>query len=132
MDLTARRKLLLVQLDSGPQADVEEETLLVEHLRRAILDLDVDSVDATGSDSAPIGAKGDSVVLSTLAVSLAPVIVNQLMKALQTWVSQRGNTSITVTSGTDQIVIKGPLSKEQHKVIAEFIHRQENEHEDGG
>jgi hypothetical protein len=83
--------------------------------------LDVDTVKQVHSGTAPTGAKGDPVALATLAVTLAPIALTELMKALQAWLSRHERANVSVESGGEKIVVTGSPSKEQQQLIEAFI-----------
>ncbi len=115
---------LMVHIDAGPDADKEEQAELTRRLRENLLELDVDAVEQVRSGAAPAGAKGDPVTLATLAVTLAPMALTELMKALQSWLSRHERASVSVESGAEKIVVTGSPSKEQQRLIEAFISRQ--------
>ena len=114
---------LVLHLDVGPEADKEEQALLAQRLREDILELDVESAEQVRSGAAPAGAKGEPAALATLAVTLAPVALTELMKALQAWLSRRERASVSVESGGEKILVTGAPSKEQQRLIEAFISR---------
>jgi hypothetical protein len=114
---------LILHIEAGPQADQEEQALLTQRLREHLLQLNVEDVGRVNSDAAPPGAKGDAVTLATLAVTLAPIALAEVMKALQTWLSRHERASVAVESGGEKIVVTGSPSKEQQRAIETFLSR---------
>jgi hypothetical protein len=115
---------VMLHVDAGPEADKEEQALIAQLLREELLELDVDGVEPVRSGAAPAGAKGDPVALGTIAITLAPMVVAELMKALQAWLSRHERASVTVESGSEKIVVTGSPSKEQQRLIAAFVSRR--------
>jgi len=115
---------LLLQIDAGSDADAAEQALFIQRLRANLLQLDVDSVDRVHSGAPPAGAKGDAVTLATLAVTLAPIALTGLMKALQTWLTRYDRATVTVESEGKKIVVTGSPSGEQQRVIEAFLSSQ--------
>jgi hypothetical protein len=113
----------MLHIDAGPEADKEEQARLAQRLRENLLELDVDNVQQVHSGTAPAGAKGDPVALATLAVTLAPLLLTEVMKALQTWLSRHDRASVSVESGGEKIVVTGSPSKEQQQLIEAFVNR---------
>lgn len=113
----------VLTLGAGPEADDEELAQLGRQLRTQLLELDVEAVDPVREDAAPAGSKGDPVTLATLAVTLAPLALTEVMKAVQAWLTRHDRASVTVESGTDKITITGSPSKEQQRTLDAFISR---------
>lgn len=114
---------LMLHVDAGPEADQEELEQLAHRLREHLLELDVYDVEPFRSGAAPAGAKGDPITLATLAVTLAPIALTEVMKALQAWLSRHERASVSVESGGDKIVVTGSPSKEQQQLIETFVSR---------
>jgi hypothetical protein len=112
---------LMLHIDAGDDADKEEESRLTQRLRTNLLEWNVDSVDQVRSGAAPAGAKGDAVTLATLAVTLAPLALTEVMKALQMWLTRYERATVTVEKDGEKIVISGTPSKEQQRVIEAFV-----------
>jgi hypothetical protein len=114
----------MLHIDLGPEADKEEQTQLAQRLREDLLELDVDRVEQVRSGAAPAGAKGEPIALATLAVTLAPIVLTELMKALQSWLSRHERASVSVESGGEKIVVTGSPSREQQRLIEAFVSRR--------
>jgi hypothetical protein len=112
---------LFIHIDAGAGTDDEETEQLARRLRGDLQELDIDGIDNVRSEAAPAGAKGDPVTLSALALTLAPVVLTGLMKALQTWLSRHERASVTVKSGQDEFVMTGSPSREQQEAINNFL-----------
>jgi len=110
-------------IDAGPEADKEEQAQLAQRLRDNLLELDVDTVEQVRTGTAPAGAKGDPLSLTTLAVTLAPMVLTEVMKALQGWLSRHDRASVSVEAGGEKIVVTGSPSKEQQQLIEAFVNR---------
>jgi Effector Associated Constant Component 1 len=117
---------VILHIDAGPDADVEEQAVLIRRLRANLLERDAEAVDVPHSGAAPQGAKGDVVTLSTLAVTLGPLVIAELMKAVQTWLTRHDRATITVESGGEKIVVTGSPSPEQQRVIDTFVSRHKS------
>jgi hypothetical protein len=112
---------LVLHIDGGADADMEELARLTDRLRADLLELDVDAVDRVHSGASPAGAKGDPVTLAALAVTLAPIALTGLMKALQTWSARHDGATVTVESDGRKIVVTGSPSKEQRQMVESFL-----------
>ena len=71
--------------------------------------------------AAPRRAKGDPVTLGTLAVTLAPIVLTGLTKALKTWLARHERASVSLESGGEKLVLTGSPSKEQRQLVDAFI-----------
>jgi hypothetical protein len=115
----------MLLIDAGPDADREEEAQLTGRLREKLLELNVETVEPVRSGATPAGAKGDPVTLAALAVTLAPMALTEVMKALQAWLSRHDRASVSVESGGEKILVTGSPSKEQQRLIEAFINRHQ-------
>lgn len=116
-------KQFVLTLGGGPEADDEELAQLGRQLRTELLQLNVEAADPMPQGGAPAGSKGDPVALATLAVTLAPLAMTEVMKAVQAWLTRHDRASVTVESGADKITITGSPSKEQQRALEAFITR---------
>jgi hypothetical protein len=112
---------LLLHIDTGADTDTEEQARLTDRLRADLLELDVDAVDRVHSGASPAGAKGDPITLAALAVTLAPVALNGLMKAVQAWLTRHDRSTVTAEFDGRKIVVTGSPSKEQQQMIETFV-----------
>src|SRR5580704_7324518 len=112
---------LLLHIDTGADTDTEEQARLTDRLRADLLELDVDAVDRVHSGASPAGAKGDPITLAALAVTLAPVALNGLMKALQAWLTRHDRATVTAEIEGRKIVVTGSPSKEKQHMIETFV-----------
>ena len=121
--MESQRERLILHIDAGAEADKEEQARFARRLREDLGQLNVDAVEQVASGPALPGAKGDPVTLTTLAVTLAPLVVSELMKTLRAWLSRHQHAKVTVESGGEKIVITGSPSKEEQQVMEAFINR---------
>lgn len=112
---------LVLTLGAGPDADSQDLGELGRQLRTELLELDVEAVNPVRSGTAPPGAKGDPVTLATLAVTLAPIAVTELMKTVQAWLTRHDKATVTVERAGEKITITGSPSKEQQRTLEAFI-----------
>jgi Effector Associated Constant Component 1 len=115
------KKQLVLTLGAGPDADGEELAELSRQLRSELVELGVETANAARSGKAPAGAKGDPITLTTLAVTLAPIALTGLVKALEAWLTRHDRATVTVESGGEKITISGSPSKEQERTLEAFI-----------
>jgi len=113
---------LTFNIERDLAADEQELEQLSQSLREDLLGLGVESVEQVHEGEAPAGSKGDALTLSTLVVTLAPTVLNGLITMLQSWLTRHERTSLTLQSKGRKITVKGELSKEQQKLITEWLH----------
>lgn len=114
---------LTVHIDAGPEVDDEEQAELVRRLRKDLLELDVEAVDLVPAGEAPAGSKGVPVDWATLAVTVAPGVLTVMFSTLQSWLTRHDRASVTVERGGEKIVVTGSPSKEQQRLIEDFVSR---------
>ncbi len=84
-------------------ADAERLDELTQHWMRDLNDLGAESVERSGEEEAPPGAKGDPFTWGALALAVVPTLLPKLVELGQTWVSE----------GTDRTIrIKTPAGAE--------------------
>jgi hypothetical protein len=119
-----KSEVIILSLDAGPSADEEVRGELMRHLRRQLIESDFEGrIEMARAESTPVGAKGDPVSLSTLAITLAPTALSGLMTILQVWLSHRQHASVTVESGDRKLTLTGTPSKEQQALVETFLSR---------
>lgn len=111
---------LKLELNVGPNTDLEARSELARQLRRQLTELETDRVELIGAGSSPPGAKGDPVLLH-LAVTLGPTVVTGVIQAIQAWLLRHKNTTITVESGAEKLILTGDISEEQRELIDSFL-----------
>jgi hypothetical protein len=124
--MTKETNQLVLTVGVGSCDDNQGLAILGRQLRTELLELDVEAVNPAGSGAAPKGAKGDPVTLAALAVTLAPIALTGLIKAMQDWVTRHDRATVTVESGDDKITITGSPSNEQRSTIEAFIRRHQS------
>lgn len=112
---------LILTLDAGWGADNQELAELGQRLRKELLELDAAAVERVRGGAAPTGSKGDAAALATLAITLAPLVLTELMKTLQTFLSRHERATVTVKRGKEEVTVTGSPSKEQLRAIDAFV-----------
>jgi hypothetical protein len=112
---------LILHVDAGAGAEVEDQTRLAQRLRQDLRELDVDGVDWVRAGEAPAGSKGDAAALGSLAVTLAPSVITPLMGMLSSWLSRHDRATVTVESGGQKLTLTGSPSAEQRELVEAFI-----------
>jgi hypothetical protein len=114
----------LLTLGAGADSDDAELAELGRQLRNQLLELpSVDAVNPLRAGTAPAGAKGDPAIWATLAVTLAPIALTELIKIAQAWLTRHDRATLTVESGGEKITITGTPSKEQTRLLENFVGR---------
>lgn len=118
------KKQLVLTLGVGADVDDEELDELSRQLRSELGELGIEVTNPVSPGKAPAGAKGDPITLTTLAVTLAPIALTELMKALQAWLTRHDRATVTVESEGKKITITGSPSKEQQRTLEAFVSRR--------
>ena len=117
---------MLLELDPGFETDAEQLDELTTQLRRALLDLEVESVDRVHHDQVPPGARGvDLIALGTLLVTLAGSegLLTELVAQVRSWLARTGQRSARLEIDGDVIEVTGVSSSDQARLITTWIER---------
>lgn len=117
---------LAVQVAVGPDADADEVAQATLQLRREILDLDVDAVEAPGAGEPPPGSRAvDVAALGALVVHVADTqLLTAVVAAVRSWLAGSSRRSIKLQLGGDALELTGVSSKEQRRLTDEWLARQ--------
>lgn len=111
-------------IEAGPEADAEELAELAAGLREWLLELDIESAEPATAGPAPLDTRaGEVLVPGALTVMLALPLLEQLIDAVQLWVSLRNGRSVTLEIGDEKIVVNGITRGDQRKLIQLWIDR---------
>lgn len=120
---------LVVELQSAAGSDDIELAEVADQLRRALLDLEVDSVDGVSDGAVPDRAKAvDPTALGTLAVTMAPLALRSVVDLVKTWLSDRQLRTVTLTMDGDTVVLSKASRSDQHDALQAFLRRHGDEH----
>jgi hypothetical protein len=116
---------LAVQVAVGPDSDAEEIARATLQLRRELLDLDVDAVEAPRAGEPPPGSKGVNVAaLGALVVNIADSqLLAAVVTAVRSWLAGSSRRSIKLQLGSDALELTGVSSKEQRRLTDEWLAR---------
>ena len=116
---------LEVQIAVGSDGDAEEVAQASLRLRRELLDLDVDSVEARGAGEPPPGSRAvDLTALGALVVNLADSqLLAAVVTAVRSWLAGSPQRSIRLQLGDDALELTGVSSKEQRRLAGEWLAR---------
>ena len=114
-----------VQVVVGPDGDAEEIAEATIQLRRELLALDVDAVEAPSGGVPPPGAKAvDVAALGALIVHLAnSQLLGAVVSAVGAWLGGSPRRSIKLELDGDALELTGVSSKEQRRLTDEWLAR---------
>jgi hypothetical protein len=115
-----------LQLDAGPDSDRDELELLTQRLRRQLLDLDVESVEARAADQPPPNTRAvDAMLLGSLVVTVAksPELLKGVVQLVQGWLAGHHGRSVELAIGGDTLKVNGITSEDQQRLIDLFVAR---------
>ena len=120
--------ILAVQVAIGPDGDAEETARATLQLRRELLDLDVDAVEAPRAGEPPPGSKGvDVAALGALVVNIADSqLLAAVVTAVRSWLAGSSRRSIKLQLGGDALELTGVSSKEQRRLTDEWLARHQS------
>jgi hypothetical protein len=107
-------------------SDADELAEVTAKLRREILQLDVDSVDAASAGAAPPGAKAvDIAVIGTLLVQIGTTAgaLTSVVRAVQGWLRPGSARTVRLQLDGDALEITGASSKDQQRLIDLWLER---------
>jgi hypothetical protein len=125
VDMDEHPATLDVQVAVGPDGDAEEVAQATLLLRRELLNLDVDAVEAPVEGEPPQGSRAvDMAALGTLVVNLADSqLLAAVVAAVRSWLSGSSRRSIKLQLGGDALELTGVSSKEQRRLTDEWLAR---------
>lgn len=114
----------LLTLGADADSDNAELAELGRQLRNELLELPaLEAVNPLRAGTVPAGAKGDPAIWATLAVTLAPTALTELIRIAQAWLTRHERATLTVETGGEKITITGSPSKEQTRLLEGFVTR---------
>lgn len=122
--MTDRAAQLTLRIDDE-DADPEELADLTAHLRHELLDLDVEAVESPRLAEPPPGSRAvDLVALGTLVVTFAKSeLLAAVVTAVRAWLVGSQQRSVKVTLDGDMLELTGLSSKDQRRLIDEWLLR---------
>jgi hypothetical protein len=117
--------VLSVQVAVRPDGDADEVARATLQLRRELLDLDVDAVEARGAGEPPPGSRGvDVAALGALVVNIAESqLLTAVVAAVRSWLGGSSRRSIKLQLGGDALELTGVSSREQRRLTDEWLAR---------
>jgi hypothetical protein len=106
-----------------PEADSARTVELANLLRDQIKQLPIDSMETPKAAPVPEGARsGEAFSLGVLTVSLAPVVVQQLLSLLRDRVKrQRTPAKVVVECEGKKVTIEGTPDQQQLEAVEKFV-----------
>jgi hypothetical protein len=117
---------VIVQIDAGEDADLDELEELTQRFRRQLLESEVESVKRVSTGDAPDGARAGPVLLvGSLLVTLAksPELLKMVTRLAQSIVGGNPARSVELQIGADRLVLNNASSEQQQELIALFVQR---------
>ena len=114
-----------VRVIVGLDGDAEEIAEATRQLRRELLDLDVDAVEAPGAGEPPPGSRAvDVAAIGALVVQLAnSQLLTAVVGAIGSWLAGSSRRRIKLELGGDVLELTGVSSKEQRRLTDEWLAR---------
>ena len=115
---------LAVQVAVRPDSDAEEVAQATLQLRRELLDLDVDAVEAPGAGEPPPGSRAvDVAALGPCGQHRHPQLLAAVVAAVRLWLVGSSRRSIKLQFGGDALELTGVSSWEQRRLTDEWLAR---------
>jgi hypothetical protein len=123
-----RPATLGIQVAVGPDADAEEVADATLQLRRELLDLDVEAVELPAAGEPPPGTRAvELAALGALVVTVAQSpLLGPVVAAVRSWLAGAPQRSIKLELDGDTLELTGLSSKEQQRLVDEWLHRHES------
>jgi len=103
-------------------ADAEELDRLARQLRRQLLELDVDSVEALPGEPAPDGSMAlDLAIVGGLLVRFGPSAVPTVVSAVRAWVNRDARRRVTLEIGDRKITLDAATPEQQARLVEAFL-----------
>jgi hypothetical protein len=117
-----------IQVAVGPDADPEEVAEATLQLRRELLDLDVEAVELPRGGEPPPGTRAvELAALGALVVTVGQSpLLGPVVAAVWAWLAGAPQRSIKLELGGDTLELTGLSSKEQRRLVDEWLGRHES------
>jgi Effector Associated Constant Component 1 len=117
---------IALRLEVGLESDAEAAELqdATSQLRRELLELDVEAVEAPAGKPAPPGTRGiEAAELGTLLVAAGRAAIGPIMLAIQSWVARRASRSVKLEIDGDSIELTNASAEDQRQLLQSFLAR---------
>jgi hypothetical protein len=117
-----------IQVAVGLDADAEEVAEATLQLRRELLDLDVEAVELARAGEPPPGTRAvELAALGALVVTVAQTpLLGPVVAAVRSWLAGAQQRSIKLELDGDVLELSGLSSKEQQRLVDEWLRRHES------
>ena len=114
-----------IQVAVGPDGDADEVAHATLQLRRELLDLEVDAVEAPKEGAAPPWSRAvDLTALGALAVNIAESqLLTAVISTIRSWLAASSRRSVKLELGGDVLELTGVSSSEQRRLTDEWLDR---------
>ena len=114
----------MLAIEGAPDSDPVEVDQMTAQLRRRLLDLDVDDVEAVRSGEIPPGAKPvDPVTLGALVVTVGPPVLKAVVDLVGIWMQGRAVQTVRLTIGEESIELGSASAQERERLVDLFVSR---------
>jgi len=117
---------LTLQLDGGPETDLEELDAATRRLRAELLEVDVRTIEPLSAGEAPPGTRAaELIAIGGLLVTLARSsgTLKTLVGVIQSWLHAQPARTVELQIGGDTLKLSGVSSADQTKLIDLFVER---------
>ena len=123
--MTENLTQLKLQIYPTSEEDKERLAKVTLQLRQRLLELDIERVDPDKTGEIPEGVRGDAFTIGALILTLAASggVFTKLIDTLQSWLTERGDSSLTIEIDGDKLTISGKPYTSQQQLIDLFIAR---------
>lgn len=122
--MTIGETKLILDIDAGPEADYLELEQLTFQLQKELMELEVESVDFVTTKAPEHTKPIEYITLGELIIAIASSrVLVEVIKLLRDIVKRYDEATIKVKIGSDEMTIKGELSKTQIELLHQFIKR---------
>lgn len=113
---------LVLQVDPGPEDDVEELAELTGFLQGELLDLDVTAVEQLPDGLVPPGAKGVASIAGWLMLRLGSEGLRVVLVKVADWAA-RNDRGVEVTYGGKTLKLTRATREQQERIIDDWLAR---------
>jgi len=126
--MQTRPATLGIHVAVRPDADAEEVAEATLQLRRELLDLDVEAVELPRAGEAPPGTRAvELAALGALVVTVGQSpLLGPVVAAIRSWLASAPQRSIKLELEGDALELTGLSSKEQRRLVDEWLRRHES------
>jgi hypothetical protein len=117
---------IAVRLEIALESDAEAIELqdAASQLRRELLELDVEKVEAPAGGPAPPGTRAVEVAeIGTLLVAAGKVAIGPIVQVIQGWIARRASRSVKLTIDGDSIELSNASADDQRQLLQAFVAR---------